>query len=234
MPVDEVILLVGGLGTRLRGVVADVPKPLAPVAGRPFLAWVLDQLAQEGIRRVILATGYMASTIEHAIGSRWHGMAVEYSVEQQPLGTGGALRMAMPLLAGNGAHVVNGDTFLRYSPRMLEEATRRQGAPVGIALARVADAGRYGAVEADAGRVTAFREKGKEGAGDINAGCYFFTEKALQGLPLQGRFSLEHDVLQPLAASGGIAAYTQTTDFVDIGVPEDYLWAQQHFATSRR
>lgn len=230
MASDQVVVLVGGLGTRLRGVVSDGPKPLAPVAGRPFLAWVLDQLATCGMRRIVLATGYMAGKVEEAIGQRWRGMSVEYSVENRPLGTGGALRNALPLLANNGAHVVNGDTFLRYSPQSLEDMTRRLGLAAGIALAHVPDAGRYGAVEVHAGRVTAFHEKGRKGAGDINAGCYFFTEAALQAMPSSERFSLEHDVLQEFSAAGNIAAFTQTSGFIDIGVPEDYRRAQRCFA----
>ena len=113
MPTEEAIVLVGGLGTRLRAVVGDVPKPLAPVAGRVFLAWVLDHLAGQGMRRVLLATGHMADQVEAVIGHRWSGMEIAYSVEDQPLGTGGAVRLAAARLMGGAAHVLNGDTFLR-------------------------------------------------------------------------------------------------------------------------
>ena len=96
MPADEAIILAGGFGTRLRGIVDDVPKPLAPVAGRPFLVWVLDRLASSGMRRCILATGYMSETIEQSIGMRWQGMDIAYSVESEPLGTGGATAWRTP------------------------------------------------------------------------------------------------------------------------------------------
>ena len=116
MPADEAIVLAGGFGTRLRGIVDDVPKPLAPVAGRPFLAWLLDRLAASGIRRCILATGYMSDAIERTIGTRWQGMEIAYSVEPEPLGTGGAIRLAVMQLRGTSVHVLNGDTWLVYPP----------------------------------------------------------------------------------------------------------------------
>lgn len=233
MAVDEAIVLVGGLGTRLRTVVSDVPKPLAPVAGRPFLAWMLDHLAEQGMRHVILATGFMAGKVEQLVGRHWSGMTVDYSPEEHPLGTGGAVRRAASLLHDGGTHVVNGDTFLRYSPQALEAATRRVGATMGVALAHVPDVGRYGAVEFDAGRVSSFREKGKDGPGHINAGCYFMAADALAALPDRENFSLEADVLVPLAMQGGLAAFEQAEQFIDIGVPEDYLRAQALFGAAR-
>ena len=232
MAVDAAIVLVGGLGTRLRAVVSDVPKPLAPVAGRPFLAWMLDRLAAEGMRHVILATGFMADTVEQLVGRHWAGMTVDYSPEEHPLGTGGAVRRAAGLLQSGGVHIINGDTFLRYSPQALEAATREIGATVGVALAQVPDTGRYGAVEIGAGRIRSFREKGQHGPGYINAGCYFMTADALAALPERERFSLEVDVLAPLVGQGAIAAFEHTEQFIDIGVPEDYLRAQALFGAS--
>lgn len=230
MPADEAILLVGGRGTRLRGVISNVPKPLAPVAGRPFLAWVLDHLAANGIRRCVLATGYLSPMIEDCIGHRWQHMEVDYSVEECALGTGGAVAHAIRHLQGNATHVLNGDTFLRYSLAELEAATRREEASIGIALAQVDDVARYGAVLVKDGRVRAFQEKGGIGPGLINAGSYFFDRSALDRLTMQSPFSLETDVLLPQAATGGIAAFSETADFIDIGVPEDYAHAQLLFA----
>jgi D-glycero-alpha-D-manno-heptose 1-phosphate guanylyltransferase len=231
MPADEAIVLAGGFGTRLRGIVDDVPKPLAPVAGRPFLAWLLDRLAASGMRRCILATGYLSEAIEHSIGARWQGMHIAYSVEPEPLGTGGAIRLAATQVQGEGVHVLNGDTWLAYSPQALERATRERGASIGMALAEVDDVGRYGAVERDArGMVVGFREKGQRGRGAINAGCYFLTEAALASLPAQAAFSFEREVLAPATAAGRVAGFVQTSGFIDIGVPEDYAQAQRQFA----
>lgn len=229
MPADEAIVLAGGFGTRLRGIVDDVPKPLAPVAGRPFLAWLLDRLAASGMRHCILATGYLSETIEQRIGARWQGMQVAYSVEAEPLGTGGAIALAATQLLGDGAHVLNGDTWLDYDPAALEAAARDAHAPMAIALAHVEDVARYGAVDVADGRVAAFREKGEAGPGWINAGCYFLGADALAALP-RGAFSFEHAVLQPRTAAGDVAAFTATAGFIDIGVPEDYRRAQALFA----
>ena len=224
---EEAIVLAGGLGTRLRSVVADLPKPLAPVAGRPFLAHLLDQLATGGLRRVILATGYMAEKIEQVIGRRWAGMDVAYSKESDPLGTGGAIRRAAALLQGDGVHLANGDTFLRYDLAAFERAVRARGASLGIALAKVGDVGRYGGVEIDGGRVTAFVEKGGCGPGLINAGSYFLTAAGIAGLPDEdGAYSFENRVLMPGVMRGQVVAFHDTGDFIDIGVPDDYARAQ--------
>ena len=230
MATDEAIVLAGGFGTRLRGVVDDVPKPLAPVAGRPFLAWLLDRLAANGMRRCILATGYLSDVIEQRIGTTWQGMDIAYSVEPEPLGTGGAIRLAAHQLHGDAAHVLNGDTWLEYDPRALEAIARQRLAPMAVALARVDDVARYGAVDIDQGRVVGFREKGEAGAGWINAGCYFLGADALAALPALDAFSFEQAVLQPRVQEGAVAAFTATAGFIDIGVPEDYARAQLQFA----
>lgn len=229
MPTDEAIVLVGGLGTRLRGVVADVPKPLAPVAGRPFLAWLLDRLAMTCVRRVILATGHGAEQVEAAIGSRWNTLQVDYSPEPTPLGTGGAIALAATLLRGDATHVLNGDTYLVYDPAALEAATRAQDCSLGVALARIDDVARYGTVDVVEGRVCGFREKGGVGAGWINAGCYYLGHDALVALPAREAFSFETDVLVPQAATGSVAAFGDTRGFIDIGVPKDYFRAQALF-----
>lgn len=227
---DEVILLVGGRGTRLRSVVSDVPKPLAPVAGRPFLAWLLDSCARQGMRRAILATGYRAEQIQAFAGNRWQGMEVVYSHEQSPLGTGGAIARALPMVRSLGVHLINGDTWLDYQPLALEAATRTRGCRLGVALARVPDIGRYGAVEVQAGRVTGFREKGGAGAGWINAGSYFLAADGMAALPSPAQgYSFEERVLTAWAGNGDVAAFTETDAFIDIGVPEDFDRAQGWF-----
>lgn len=232
MATDEAIVLVGGLGTRLRTVVSDVPKPLAPVAGRPFLAWLLDRLAENGMRHVVLAAGYLAERVVDCIGWEWRGMSVDYSIETAPLGTGGAVRQACGMLQGEAVHVLNGDTFLRYDMRALEEVTCRAGADLGMALARVEDAARYGAVVSSDGRIEGFREKGESGSGYINAGSYFLTPAAIRSLPAELAFSFENLVLAPLTAAGRVCGFDATNGFIDIGVPEDYERAQSLFGVT--
>jgi D-glycero-alpha-D-manno-heptose 1-phosphate guanylyltransferase len=231
---EEAIVLVGGLGTRLRDVVPDLPKPLAPVCGRPFLAYVLDHLAACGIRRTILATGYMAEKIEAAIGSVWKGMTIAYSLEKERLGTGGAIRLASRMLQGESVHIANGDTFLRFDLRAMEASVSNSGCPLGVALAHVPDLSRYGAVTLEGSRLQAFCEKGAQGAGYINAGSYFLSESALKALPDMEAYSFEELVLFPETAKGNVAGYTNTADFIDIGVPADYELAQRLFVSKDR
>ena len=228
MAADEILILAGGFGTRLRSEVPDLPKPLAPVAGRPFLTYLLDRYAAAGMRRAILATGYLGDMVEQAIGARWAGMEVVYSREDTPLGTGGAIAAAARLANGNGLHVCNGDTYLEYSPAALEAAA--EGLPMAIALARVGDVSRYGTVDVEQGRVLRFHEKRPGGSGLINAGSYFLSATALAVLPDEQTFSFEKRVLEPAAANGQVGAFMDTAAFIDIGVPEDFHRAQTEFA----
>lgn len=230
MIATDVIVLVGGLGTRLRATVPNVPKPLAPVAGRPFLGYLLDGYARAGMRRIILATGHGGAQVHEAIGDSWAGMEVVYSDEPAPLGTGGAIRRATSLAGGHGVHLANGDTYLVYQPGRLELATAAKDALLGMALAHVDDVARYGAVEVEDGLVTGFVEKGVGGDGWINAGSYFLTEAGIAALPGELAFSFEDRVLRPWARDGRVSGDGLTSDFIDIGVPEDYLRAQGLFA----
>lgn len=229
MRADEAIVLVGGLGTRLRSVVGDVPKPLAPVGGRPFLVWLLDRLADAGLRSVILATGYRGDLVRRAIGREWRGLHIDYSHEEAPRGTGGAIRLAAPRIGGAGAHVFNGDTFLDYNIDAMQQLVDGSGARIGMALAAVPDVARYGAVEHGDGYATAFSEKGTHGPGHINAGCYYLPAATLHGLPATESFSFEQDVLLPAVLRRHVAVLAETSRFIDIGVPDDYARAQQLF-----
>ncbi len=230
-PVEECIVLAGGKGTRLRSVVSDVPKPLAPVAGRPFIAWLLDRLAAQGIRHTILATGYLAEKVETAVGQRWNGMDITYSCEQTPLGTGGAIRLACGHLRAASCHVVNGDTYLEYSLSSLESAVSEMSTSIGVVLAPVEDVSRYGSVIVSKQRAVGFSEKRQQGRGLINGGCYLLTESAIAALPETANFSFEQEVLVPAARKSDIAVMDNATRFIDIGVPEDYARAQLMFAS---
>ncbi len=229
--IDEAIILAGGFGTRLRGVVDDMPKPLAPVAGRPFLAWVLDVLAAQGLRRAVLATGYLGEKVEAALGKTCGGMSLLYSRETEPLGTGGAIVLAAQRIEGDAFFVVNGDTWLTLDYAAFDAATRRVNARLGIALAAVPDVSRYGAVRVDEGRVTGFAEKGRAGPGYINAGVYWLRRTLLDNFSKLEHFSFEAKVLAPTVSRELVSAYTCTAGFIDIGVPEDYRRVQTLFAS---
>lgn len=224
---DEAIILAGGFGTRLRSIVSDVPKPLAPVAGRPFLAWMLDSLAAHGIRRAILATGFMGDRIVDTCGSSWQGMQVLYSQEQQPLGTGGAIALAFSRVQGDTCLVLNGDTWLAFDHADFDQHWLPGDSRLAMTLAYVADVSRYGAVRVTRNRVTALVEKGLPGSGYINAGVYGMRRSLLEDFPADESFSFENKVLMPTVNREVVFGYTSTHDFIDIGVPQDYQLAQQ-------
>lgn len=226
----QAIVLAGGLGTRLRGVVPDLPKPMAPVAGRPFLAWILDRLADAAFQRVVLAVGYRHEAIRSCFGDRYLGMALDYSVEDRPLGTGGAMRLAAERVSTTPVFVLNGDTYLGLDYRAMHRAHVRDGARMTVAVSRVADASRYGAIEIDGGRIRAFTEKGRAGPGFINGGTYLLAAEVLQSIPGGEPSSFEDRVLVARVGEIRPAAFVTDGLFIDIGVPEDYARAQGLFA----
>jgi D-glycero-alpha-D-manno-heptose 1-phosphate guanylyltransferase len=221
----QAIVLAGGLGTRLRSVVDDVPKPMAPVHGRPFVAFVLDQLVDAGFETAILAVGYRHQVIQSYFGADYRGLALRYSVEHEPLGTGGAIRLACGQASERDVFVLNGDTYLEVDFRAMLEAHVRAGARLSMAICRVTDVARYGSVTVSDGIVTGFREKGKSDRGYINGGVYVLGVDVRDSLP-HSAFSFEHDVLAPQVESLRPLAYMASGLFLDIGVPEDYARAR--------
>jgi NDP-sugar pyrophosphorylase family protein len=233
--IETAVILAGGFGTRLATVVSDVPKPMAPVAGKPFLERLLDRLATAGVRRVVLAVGYKSEVIRHHFGARRGPMEVFYSEEVEPLGTGGAVRLAFESQQVRRAFVLNGDTWCDVDLAALADAHAGAGAVATLTLVQEADASRFGTVRVDAGgRVSGFTEKRPDaGPGLINAGVYVLDSAVFDMAPKTARFSLESDVLQPHAASGAFAAFVAAgARFIDIGVPDDYARAQTLLASA--
>lgn len=222
----KAVILAGGFGTRLRERVPDLPKPMAPVAGRPFIAHLLDRLARAPIDSVMLSTGYQAEAIRRFIGDDWNGLTVEYAEEPEPLGTGGALAYACRSHREEPWLVLNGDTFVDLDYRSLFDWYHQATEDLAMVLRPVADTARYGAVTVDGERVTGFVEKGRPGAGLINAGVYFLRPALFERYGLTGTFSLEKDLLVPLAALLPPRAFRFEGRFIDIGIPEDYERAQ--------
>lgn len=227
----EAVILAGGLGTRLRPVVADRPKGLADVAGRPFLSWQLEALAARGVRRAVMALGYRAEMIRDRLGAAHAGVELVYSLEDEPLGTGGALRKAVAQCLAARVLALNGDTFLDFDPRRLDAALTPPAAAA-LALAEVPDIHRYGTVETDEqGVVHAFREKGGSGPGRINGGVYALDLAAMTSFwPAAAAFSMEREVLPALAAAGALRAVPAAGSFLDIGTPADLARAQTIFS----
>jgi D-glycero-alpha-D-manno-heptose 1-phosphate guanylyltransferase len=222
-------ILVGGLGTRLRPVIADRPKALAPIDGRPFLTHVLDQIEAAGIRRVVLCTGYLADQVPAALGTRYGGLSLEYSPEPIPLGTGGGLRLAAPRLDTERVLVMNGDSYCDVN--LTDFARALATAPAAMVLAQVLDTARYGRVRLDhQGHVTAFLEKdGLSRPGRINAGIYLLQRHLLDTIPRVGAVSLEREVFPKWVAAGALRGYRCNGAFLDIGTPESYAAATAFF-----
>jgi NDP-sugar pyrophosphorylase family protein len=216
------IVLAGGFGTRLRSVVPDLPKPMAPVRGRPFLSYLLDRLVAAGFSEAILAVGYRYEVIQARFGDDYRGLALRYSVEDEPLGTGGAIQAAWRLAPSADVVVLNGDTFLEVDYRAMVDAHRAAGAELTMSVREVADAGRYGALVLEAGRVCGFQEKGWHGPGSINAGVYVLSPRVRVRFPNREAFSFEQDVLVAEVAALRPLAFPTTGRFIDIGIPADY------------
>lgn len=227
---EEAIVLAGGFGTRLKTVVSDIPKPMAPVAGIPFLEYVLRYLSHQGITHLVLAVGHLREQIIGHFGDSFEGMDISYSEEVDPLGTGGGILQACGFLKGKRAFVVNGDTFFHVDLAKLETLHVQKGAALTLALKPMHRFERYGTVETDAnGKVEGFLEKQYRESGLINGGVYCL-ETTLFEDRMPKVFSFEKDVLERRVREGVIYGVESDTYFIDIGIPEDYQKAQEDFA----
>lgn len=226
----EAIILAGGLGTRLAARLRDLPKAMAPVAGRPFLEILLKQLERYGCTRVVLSVGHLHSVIESHFGGTFGEMELDYAVEESPLGTGGAIRSALALARETSVLVLNGDTFLDADYAEMMRFHAAEGAAMTMAVTRQPEIARYGGVVISDGRIVGYEEKGRSGAGWINAGAYVLNRNMTWPADLPQRFSFETDFLRSQVAEIAPAAYQVPGFFLDIGVPEDFDRAQTELA----
>lgn len=221
-------ILAGGLGSRLKALVREVPKPLLPVAGQPFLRYVIDLLRQQGVTDIVCCVGYLGHTIVEQLGDgrRW-GVSIRYVMEETLLGTGGAVKAALPAIAGEDFVIVNGDTFFSADLHQLVAAHRRYGGDATLALCHRETNDRYGLVEVDAtGCIRAFHPRDPHrSAGEINAGIYVVRRAIFSGMT-DRKFSIEHDLFPRLATARRLFGLSLAGHFIDIGIPEDYAAAQ--------
>jgi D-glycero-alpha-D-manno-heptose 1-phosphate guanylyltransferase len=226
--VSEAVILAGGMGTRLGPAVKDVPKPMVEVSGRPFLEYLLDYIIRQNIKRAILAVGFKHGVIKKHFGKRYKGLELIYSVEEEPLGTGGAIKKALGLLEEDDFFILNGDTYFNVSLAKLYKFHKLKRAALSLALKPLFDFSRYGTVDMDvSGRIVGFREKGYRREGMINGGVYILKRDVLSGAEFKSKFSFEKDFLEKY--SGVFRLYGlpfADSFFIDIGVPEDYARAQ--------
>lgn len=225
--IDTAIILAGGLGTRLRAVVPDLPKPMAPVNGRPFLSHLMDYWLEQGICRFILSIGYKSHAVRDHYGERYRHADIDYAIEETPLGTGGGLLLAMRELQGSGHFLVlNGDTFFAVDLTSCWQDHARANADMTMALLDVADNDRYGGVAMDAdGRVISLSES-RSGSENrrVNGGVYLMRTGLFDGLASAGQaYSLEDELFPSLLQSDRkVIGHLSSGMFIDIGVPEDY------------
>lgn len=224
------IILAGGLGTRLRDTIGPIPKCMAPVCGKPFLAHLLKYLQREGFRRIVLSLGHLHEQVEAWIGGETLDFEFVFSVEERPLGTGGAIALAMTRVETEHALIVNGDTFFGLDVDAFFRSHVAADVPLSIALKPMQNFNRYGNVRLDPdGRIALFEEKQYCTEGLINGGCYLLRRDhdLFDGQP--ERFSFETNILEPLSVRRLIHGYIDNGYFIDIGIPKDYERANKDF-----
>jgi len=228
----EAIILAGGFGTRLQSVVNDVPKPMAPINGIPFLNYVFDYLKHYQIEHVVLSTGYLAEKIVEFYKDEFNGIKISYAKEETPLGTGGGIRLAMTMCTTEDVLVLNGDSFFdvdintHYSNHVLKQADCT------LALRKVDNASRYGTIQlGDLNIIDAFKEKDSiEREGLINGGVYILNREIYLSKTESGSvFSIEKDFYEKRIKELTIFGFEYNGYFIDIGIPEDYKKAQDDF-----
>lgn len=231
MIIQEAIILAGGLGTRLKDVVKNVPKVMAPVNGRPFLEYVLDYLDHNIINHVVLSVGYKNDIIRNHFGNKYKSIKIDYAVEDEPLGTGGGIKKAFEFINGRRALVLNGDTMFRIDMQKILGFHFSKGSDFSVILRKVDNVSRYGAVETDENnRIIRFNEKGKQaGEGNINGGVYIINKNFFEKNKFGDKFSLEKDCFEKMVETHPFYGIVCKQYFLDIGIPEDYKRAQDEF-----
>jgi D-glycero-alpha-D-manno-heptose 1-phosphate guanylyltransferase len=226
----DIIILAGGFGTRLQSVVKDVPKPMAPVAEKPFLYWLLNYLKAFNPNKIILSTGYKHEVIEEYFGDSFHNIPLEYSIEKESLGTGGAIKKAFDLLETDNTLVLNGDTFFRQNHLDFLNFHLKEKSLFSMALKQMNNPYRYGTVEVQNSKIVHFHEKDltlKDGL--INTGVYLMSKQLVDYLPEADCFSFEKDFMEINAKEIEMKGYITDNYFIDIGIPEDYNKANDEF-----
>lgn len=223
----EAIILAGGFGTRLSHIVPDVPKPMAQVNGEPFLKYIFEYLLKNGVSHVVLAVGYKHESIENYFGKDYKGIKITYSIEDSPLGTGGAIKKAISRCEEEDVFVLNGDSYFGIDLDKLKEFHQIHGSKLTIAVKALSNFARYGSVVIEDHVIKEFVEKKPAAYGRINAGTYLMKRDLFHSIDEEA-FSFEKRILESGLVS--IYAYESTAYFIDIGVPEDYYKAQADYS----
>ena len=229
---NTAIILAGGMGTRLKTIISDLPKPMAPIMNVPFLTYQLNYLKYFGIKKVIFSVGYLSEKIIAHYNQSFENISIEYSIEKNPLGTGGGIRMAMSNLNEDLVLILNGDSFFDLNLEQFYNLHLEQKAEFSLALRYVNNSERYGNIEFNSThQITSFIEKNQlNQSGYINAGVYILSKKLyLQNTKPDINFSIEKDFFEKQLNQLIIKGFEFKDYFIDIGIPEDYLKAQDDF-----
>lgn len=227
----EAIILAGGKGTRLQSVISEIPKPMAPVNGKPFLEYVMNYLADSGINRVILSVGYKYQCIMEYFKHEYRDIEIEYTVEEKPLGTGGAIKLALERCNEDRVFILNGDTFFEVDYKAMRVFSESVKSPLTMAVREMENCDRYGTLDIVNGRVTAFKEKKFCSKGFINGGIYDVARHILDDVDANV-FSFEKDFLEHNYMMLNIPIFISKGYFVDIGIPKDYFMTNAYFTRS--
>jgi D-glycero-alpha-D-manno-heptose 1-phosphate guanylyltransferase len=229
---NTAIILAGGMGTRLKTIISDLPKPMAPIMNVPFLTYQLNYLKHFGIKKVIFSVGYLSEKIIAHYNQSFENISIEYSIEKNPLGTGGGIRMAMSNLNEDLVLILNGDSFFDLDLEQFYNLHLEQKSEFSLALRYVNNSERYGNIEFNSSnQITSFIEKNQlNQSGYINAGVYILSKKLyLQNTNSNINFSIEKDFFEKQLNQLIIKGFEFKDYFIDIGIPEDYLKAQDDF-----
>jgi len=227
----EAVVLAGGFGTRLQKLVNDVPKSMALINGKPFLEFLLNYLTGQGVDRVVLSVGYKNEMIQSHFKDKFKHLQLVYAYEEEPLGTGGGIKNAFSMVEGELAFVLNGDSMFRIDLNALMAEHRRTKADITLALRYLEDTERFGTVVLDdQHHITGFREKNPDsGAGYINAGVYVINKQYILQPDFPAAFSIEKDCFEKYFSRSNFVGHPAKGYFLDIGIPEDYMKAQDEF-----
>lgn len=224
----EAIVLAGGLGTRLRSVLEDIPKPMAPIGNNPFLQYIFDYLIANKVDKIILSVGYKYEVIKEYFGSEYKNTEIIYSIEDEPLGTGGAIKKAIELCHNDQIIIINGDTFFDVDLCELVNRHKEKKASLTLALKTMKQFDRYGNVEIDdSNKIISFQEKKYIEEGQINGGIYVINKNTFQKLNFPHKFSFEKEYMEKYFNEMVFCGFKYDGYFIDIGIPEDYEKSQE-------
>lgn len=225
--IKEAIILAGGLGTRLKGVISDIPKPMAPIQDTPFIEYLFEYLIAQGISHAALAVGYKYEVIENYFGAQFKSLKLSYAIENTPLGTGGGIANALSKINSNTCFLLNGDTFFNVDLTLLAKTHTESKADLTLSLKEMQFFDRYGTVKFnDKYKITDFVEKQPLENGHINGGVYALNKSIFSTFTAGQKFSFEQDIMEAKVNSLNVMANISDGYFIDIGIPEDYSKAQ--------